>query len=657
MASTVAARAPATIHTSFLLLLVILLSCDLFDRIIASSGEAREEEFTEELLLKPLPDKKILAHFHFQSTVPPSDSIGHHHHLFPKAIAQLVKKFHIRELELSFTQGRWNYESWGGSDPMSNINAKPPGVEMWAVFDLPVNDIDESWKGLTHALSGIFCSSLNFLESSTAYSAPHWGLRTNSSSMRYGALPREAVCTENLTPWLKLLPCRDKAGLASLLDRPSIYKGYYHSQRLQLFSSAASGIILDQTLTVVLQPNVQRNGMPNSYDRFLQPNWSIMSMFKKKVTGQCALARASSIFIELEDGLATELEKLGAGESWNNLAFDLSVAPDRVIKEHNSVEGKSSSILYEFKVVKYSKYEPLDVGIKWKLPLLWSCPEAPFHARRFLMGSGNERGSIAISLQPTQSCDQFLSDSHKCTVRAVIFQVAPWYVKVYYHTLQIFIDGRSVPVADVVEKISVSPSEDKVSPGSLQMMLRFPCDMNSAALAMDFDKGFLHIDEYPPDANQGFDIPSAVVSFPDFYSSRSYLEDNCLKQSPLLLKLQRTALQSYTEVLLVPLTTPDFSMPYNVITFTCTVLALYFGSLLNALRRRIGEEEQLLKSKDSKRVGLIPRLLSKLKGRTLESHQSSSGSSASSKPRPKWLFKVIFVALIAVLWHYYSNID
>lgn len=56
-------------------------------------------------------------------------------------------------------------------------------------------------------------------------------------------------------------------------------------------------------------------------------------------------------------------------------------------------------------------------------------------------------------------------------------------------------------------------------------------------------------------------------------------------------------MRSYTEVLLVPLTTPDFSMPYNVITFTCTVLALYFGSLLNVLRRRIGEEERELKSK------------------------------------------------------------
>ena len=55
----------------------------------------------------------------------------------------------------------------------------------------------------------------------------------------------------------------------------------------------------------------------------------------------------------------------------------------------------------------------------------------------------------------------------------------------------------------------------------------------------------------------------------------------------------RNIVQSYTEILLVPLTTPDFSMPYNVITLTCTVLALYFGSLLNVLRRRVAEEDRL----------------------------------------------------------------
>nr|CAB3470798.1 unnamed protein product [Digitaria exilis] len=107
--------------------------------------------------------------------------------------------------------------------------------------------------------------------------------------------------------------------------------------------------------------------------------------------------------------------------------------------------------------------------------------------------------------------------------------------------------------------------------------------------------GFLHIDEYPPDANQGFDIPSALVSFPELNAARNYPETDPLLGSPLLENFREdTVVKSYTEVLLVPLTTPDFSMPYNVITFTCTVLALYFGSLLNALRRRIGEEEREL---------------------------------------------------------------
>lgn len=32
----------------------------------------------------------------------------------------------------------------------------------------------------------------------------------NSSLLRYGTLPREIVCTENLTPWKKLLPCDSK---------------------------------------------------------------------------------------------------------------------------------------------------------------------------------------------------------------------------------------------------------------------------------------------------------------------------------------------------------------------------------------------------------------------------------------------------------------
>jgi len=42
----------------------------------------------------------------------------------------------------------------------------------------------------------------------------------------------------------------------------------------------------------------------------------------------------------------------------------------------------------------------------------------------------------------------------------------------------------------------------------------------------------------------------------------------------------------HTIPLLVPMPTPDFSMPYNVITLTCTVIALFFGSLFNMSTRQ-----------------------------------------------------------------------
>ena len=45
-------------------------------------------------------------------------------------------------------------------------------------------------------------------------------------------------------------------------------------------------------------------------------------------------------------------------------------------------------------------------------------------------------------------------------------------------------------------------------------------------------------------------------------------------------------LRIFTSNLLLTLPTPDFSMPYNVITLTSTILALFFGSVFNFLTKR-----------------------------------------------------------------------
>lgn len=412
-------------------------------------------------------------------------------------------------MELSFTQGRWRYEQWGGFDPISSNNAKPPGVELWAVFDVPQSDVDATWKNLTHALSGLFCASINFLESPTTYSAPTWAFRPHLENLRYGSLPREAVCTENLTPWLKLLPCRDKAGLSVLMDRPSIYRGYYHSQRLHLTRTEASmedvdsSIILQQTLTVVLEPSDWRTKKSNLDKANLQPNWSISSIFGREVTGKCVLAKSSNVYLHLEKGLVDMLrsrslmsEELASDSFSSNLSFYLSVKPDKVFEEVHNLPSRSTSVLYQFSVDKYNDSQPLNLGFSWKVPLQWSCPQAPLHASRFLMGSGNERGAIAIYLKSTELGEGLKrpdSSGQSCEFRVNVFQVVPWYIKVYYHTLQVFVDRQSRAVADIIEKINVSPSKDKVSPGVMEMILKLPCGLESAALNLEFDKvrGFI----------------------------------------------------------------------------------------------------------------------------------------------------------------------
>lgn len=419
-----------------------------------------------------------------------------------------VQKFQIKEMELSFTQGRWNYERWGGFDPIPSNNAKPPGVELWAVFDAPQHQVDALWKNLTHALSGLFCASINFLESSTSYSAPQWGFRSASGSLRYGTLPREAVCTENLTPWLKLLPCRDKAGIAALMDRPSIYKGFYHSQRLHLNSTGFesdgldSGIVLEQTLTVVLQPHEKRI-LITSQETKSQPSWSLTSIFGRELHGRCVLAKSSNVYLQLDRGLVAELDNLRKENDMlvadntdyeglrSSHGFQLSVKPDRVLEELNGSHRNNPSLLYVFSVEKYSDSEPFDLGLTWKLPVVWSCQQAPLHASRFLMGSGNERGAIAISFKSTRLSEELLhSDitAESCKLQVKIFQVVPWYIKVYYHTLQVFVDEQLQGVSNVVEKMHVSPSEDKVSPGLMEMLLKFPCGIKSAVLTLEFDK-------------------------------------------------------------------------------------------------------------------------------------------------------------------------
>lgn len=101
-----------------------------------------------------------------------------------------------------------------------------------------------------------------------------------------------------------------------------------------------------------------------------------------------------------------------------------------------------------------------------------------------------------------------------------------------------------------------------------------------------FTKLTIKYTEHRPDAERGVEIPSGVLTLLDIEGE----PDAAIKSSdpmpinPLLSDRQRI----YTSRILLDVPTPDFSMPYNVIIMSSTVMAVFFGLMQGGLTRRWG---------------------------------------------------------------------
>jgi phosphatidylinositol glycan class T len=132
---------------------------------------------------------------------------------------------------------------------------------------------------LTNALSGLFCASLNFIDSTRTtrpvMSFQPVGNHPNSTHedlhLLHGTLPREVVCTENLTPFLKLLPCKGKAGISSLLDGHKLFDASWQSMSIDVqpicpTSGGECQLQITQTIDMVL--DIQRSKRPRGLLNF-----------------------------------------------------------------------------------------------------------------------------------------------------------------------------------------------------------------------------------------------------------------------------------------------------------------------------------------------------------------------------------------------------
>lgn len=97
-----------------------------------------------------------------------------------------------------------------------------------------------NWITLTQSLSGLFCASMNFVDSTrttrpvASFEPAGDHVPSGRLHLLHGTLPGEVVCTENLTPFLKLLPCKGKAGISSLFDGHKLFDASWQSMSVDV---------------------------------------------------------------------------------------------------------------------------------------------------------------------------------------------------------------------------------------------------------------------------------------------------------------------------------------------------------------------------------------------------------------------------------------
>lgn len=476
-----------------------------------------------------------------------------HCHLFPRALVEIIGRYDILELHISLTAGLWRYEQWGYP-----VVDAAPGVELWAWFKPEAVDVDRQWKELSNSLSGLLCASLNFIEPlntlSPKYTLQPSGVidgKLNSSHVRYASLPGEIVCTENLTPWKKLLPCHSKKGLASLLNSGYIHNNRYHSLGLHLrqicrnSDCTSSAFELRQSVSLV-------------YDYLIlgRRNWSLRSLFGQGLFDYCPLATTSTIFVDVTSNASK--------------TFNLEPAPHELFE---SARGGERRMLAKYDVKKLNSVLNIAAVPTHKDLVALNSPPL-LHANQYLAGYGQEHGILVHKLY----------NNYWDNLDVVLLKNIPWYIPIYLHTMSIKSNGVDLkPI-----HIKYVPGRDRVRPYHLEILLRLP-PRSTTVIAVDFDYVFLKWQEYPPDANHGFYIGSSIITakLPSARNFTSVSQEKSLISESFNSSRTGYVVQIRTESLLITLPTPDFSMPYNVICLACTIVALAFGPLHNITTKRI----------------------------------------------------------------------
>lgn len=167
--------------------------------------------------------------------------------------------------------------------------------------------------------------------------------------------------------------------------------------------------------------------------------------------------------------------------------------------------------------------------------------------------------------------------------RPVVYsETWPWWVKGWISEMKVRVGDT--PRRDLLHGLQYHPSSPPTpSTTTLHFNLTLPAH-TTVTLEIPFTKLTLKYTDHRPDAERGREIPASVLTLWDVIG-----EEGGDGERAGATDFRRSARRHvYGPKLLLDVPTPDFSMPYNVIIMTSTVMAVYFGSIHGRLIRRWG---------------------------------------------------------------------
>lgn len=179
-------------------------------------------------------------------------------------------------------------------------------------------------------------------------------------------------------------------------------------------------------------------------------------------------------------------------------------------------------------------------------------------------------------------------------------------------------DGGLGPLVNLAQNITLTPGEGR-RPAIVEVRAWVP-PASTLVLEFDFFKRFLTVEDFPPDPSRGLDVPPPLARFSFARREVEVGEPVCKEGERGGEKLGHNGscaavgdgdrplhehrgrreggrvVYAYGEAGLLDTPQPDFSMPFNVITFTSTVITFFLGTAINLLVRKSASSRRKRKS-------------------------------------------------------------